>query len=428
MSLDKAKEFRQKRAGLAKQAQDILNLADTEKRSLTTEEDQQWNALHTDIDKLTVDIDREERQAAANALAGNGEPQEHRGNPNDPENRGGEQPQRVVEREEYRQAFDAFVRYGLDYCAPEQRQLLVQNRQILGPGELRALAVGTGSAGGYTVPTGFYNRIMEAQKFFGGMRKARTTIISTASGNDLPIPTDDDTAQSGALLAENTATTEQDVTFGQITLKAYKFTSKIIRVSLEMLQDSAFDMESYLSRKFGMRIGRAENTYYTTGTGTAQPKGVVTGATLGKTGTTGQTLTVIYDDLVDLIHAVDIAYRDNAQFMFHDSTLKALKKLKDSQQRPLWLPGIAIREPDTINGYQFVVNNDIAVMAANAKSILFGDFANYFIRDVMDITVLRLVERYADYGQVGFLAFARHDGNLIDAGQHPIAYYANSAT
>jgi HK97 family phage major capsid protein len=114
--------------------------------------------------------------------------------------------------------------------------------------------------------------------------------------------------------------------------------------------------------------------------------------------------------------------------MFKDLTLAALKKLKDSQNRPLWLPGIATREPDTILGKRFVVNQDIATMAANAKSVLFGDFSKYIIRDVTQVVMLRLIERYAEFGQVAFLIFTRHDGNLLDAGTDPIKHYANSAT
>ena len=145
-------------------------------------------------------------------------------------------------------------------------------------------------------------------------------------------------------------------------------------------------------------------------------------------GQVGQTTSVIYEDLVDLEHSVDPAYRAEAEFMFHDDTLKVLKKLKDADGRPLWLPGVAVREPDTILGYNYVINQDMPIMAANAKSILFGDFSKYMIRDVMDLMLLRLVERYADFAQVGFIAFSRHDGDLLDAGTNPIKHYANSAT
>jgi len=206
------------------------------------------------------------------------------------------------------------------------------------------------------------------------------------------------------------------------------YTSKIVRISFQLLQDSAFDLESWLARKLGIRIARITNEHFTVGTGTSQPEGVVTGASQGKVGASGQTTSVTYPDLVDLEHSVDRAYRTNGQWMFHDSSLKALKKMEDSQNRPLWLPGIAQREPDMILGKPYIVNNDMPEMAASAKSILFGDFSAYCIRDVLGVQLLRLVERYADYLQVGFLAFARHDGGMLDAGTGPIKYYQNSAT
>jgi HK97 family phage major capsid protein len=205
----------------------------------------------------------------------------------------------------------------------------------------------------------------------------------------------------------------------------------MVKLSIQLLEDSAFDLETWLANKLGIRLARATNAHYTVGTGTAQPKGVVTAATSGKVGLVGQTTSVIYDDIMDMVHAVDPAYRAGAQWMFHDTTLKALKKIKDTQGRPLWLPtlsGLASATPDSLAGYPYVINQDMPVMAANAKSILFGDFANFYIRDVQDVKVMRLDERFADFLQVAFLAFQRTDANLIDAGTHPIAYYANSAT
>jgi HK97 family phage major capsid protein len=290
-------------------------------------------------------------------------------------------------------------------------------------------ALGTpDSAGGYTIPEDFYNKLTDALKFYGGMRQSRAEIIRSTSGADLPMPTDDDTSNSGAILDENTQVGEQDITFGVVILGAYMYTSKLVRVSLQLLQDSAFDLESWLARKLGERIGRATNNHFTVGTGTAQPNGVVTAASEGKVGDTGQTTSVTYGDLVDLFHAVDRDYRQNGEWMMHDSSLKALKKLEDNDGRPLWQPGLAVREPDTILGKPYIVNNDVPVMGVDAKSILFGDFSLYKIRDVLGVQVLRLQERYADFLQVGFLAFSRHDGDLLDAGTAPIKYYQNSST
>jgi HK97 family phage major capsid protein len=168
-----------------------------------------------------------------------------------------------------------------------------------------------------------------------------------------------------------------------------------------------------------MRLGRAINAHFTTGTGGGtQPEGVVTGAqSYGTTATgAGNVIGITYDNLVNLKDAVDPAYRDNAEWMFNDATLKIVKQIKDSQNRPLWQQDMALGERPTILGYPYVVNQDMAVMAASAKSVLFGDFSYYLIRDVQDVRLLRLDERYADYLQSGFLAFLRTDGLLANAG------------
>lgn len=186
------------------------------------------------------------------------------------------------------------------------------------------------------------------------------------------------------------------------------------------MQDSFFDMGGFLGSALGERLGRIQNRHATTGTGSSQPNGVVTASTAGVTLASSSAVT--HDELLDLKHSVDPAYRMQAEWMFADSTLKALKKLKDSQNRPLWLPGIAVREPDTLDGDRFVVNQHMSGMEASAKSILYGDFSKYIMREVLNISLIRMVERYADYHQVGFVAIMRFDGELIDAGTNPIKH------
>ena len=232
----------------------------------------------------------------------------------------------------------------------------------------------------------------------------------------------------GAILAENTAASEQDIAFNQITLDAYTYTSKIVRVSYQLLQDSAVDIEDFVGRKMGERVARILNQHFTTGTGTNQPRGIVTAAASGKVGASGQTTSITYDDIVDLVHAVDPAYRGRARFMLSDSSVKALKKLKATDGSPLWVPGTALREPDTLLGYGYTINQDMPSMAANAKSILFGDLSKYLIRNVKGFTLVRMAEKYAEFLQVGFMGFARYDGDLLDAGANPIKFYQNSAS
>lgn len=293
------------------------------------------------------------------------------------------------------------------------------------------LSTTTTTEGGYTVPTDVASQINDVLKAYGGVRE-EATVITSDMGNDINFPTSDGTSEVGELIGQNTTATAADPTFGVVTLSTYKFSSKIVAVPYELLQDSNADIIGFVTKRLGERLGRITNQYFTTGTGSGQPKGVVTAAASGKVGTTGQTTTVIFDDLVDLVHSVDPAYRSgNCCFMLNDSTLKVIRKLKDSQNRPVFLPGyegLGGAMGDSLLGYDICINQDVASMGANAKSILFGDFSRYTIRDVMGMTLFRFDDSaYAKLGQVGFLAWMRTGGTLTDGGQ-PIKYYANSAT
>ena len=288
--------------------------------------------------------------------------------------------------------------------------------------ELRTYSpMAEGGNAGYLVPQGFQYEIEEALKAFGGMRKV-ARILPTATGNPLPWPTSNDTGTMGEIIGENQQVSMSNPTLSAITLNAWKYSTKLVQVSRELLQDSAFDIEAYLKGEFVKRIGRITNNHFTVGTGTSQPKGVVTAATAGPTATTSGA--VIYDDLVNLEHSVDPDYREGAKFMLADSTLKVIKKLKDSIGRPLWQPGVSAgignKAPDTILGYEYVVNQDMPAIGTGNAFIAFGAFDKYVIRVVRELSVLRLDERYAEYGQVGFIGFARFDGNLLDAGTHPV--------
>ncbi|MEU6527868.1 phage major capsid protein [Streptomyces sp. NPDC046928] len=412
------KDLLDQRAAAWNKAQEFQNRAATD-AELSAEDRSAWDAALADVERLSADIEREERHARLSNVdysqvidATKDAEEERHGGPD--------------KAEAYANAWRSWVREGTTELSSEERTAL-RSGWVDGK-ELRAQGVATGAAGGYLVPAPFRAKLIEAQKFYSSMRDV-AEVITTETGATLPWPTNDDTANIGAILSENTQVTEQDVTIGTNDVGAYMYTSKLVRVSLQLLNDNAFDLESWLAGVLGRRIGRAQNQHFTTGTGTAQPEGVQTNAVIGKTGTTGQTTSVTYDDLIDLIHSVDPAYRNSgrAQFMLNDTTLAAARKLKDGQNRPLWEPSIQVGTPDGLLGYGYTINQDMPVMAANAKSILFGDFyAGYLIRDVQDVQLLRLAERYADYLQVGFLAFARTDGTPQDTAAYKA--YRNSAT
>ncbi|HEY9367924.1 phage major capsid protein, partial [Streptomyces sp.] len=409
-----------RRANAWATVQDIRDRLAKENRDANEDEDTAFRGALDDVEKLSKKIADEERAARLEAIdytaahpAAAGEQERH----ND---------DGAVNR--YVEAFDAWLRDGSEGLTPELRTAL--RGGAMDPAtqrELRAQGVATGAAGGYLVPPAFRAQLIETMKFYSNMR-AVSEVITTETGATLPWPTNDDTANVGAILAENTAMTEQDLTVGQADIDAYMYTSKMVRVSFQLLQDSVFALDPFLARKLGERIGRIQNTHFTTGTGSSQPLGIQTNATVGKTGTTGQTTTIVYDDLIDLIHSVNRAYRSaDSRFMMADSSLKPIRKLKDSQNRPLWEPSVQVGMPDSILGYGLEINDDMPAMAANAKSILFGDFRRaYLIRDVQGVQLMRLVERYAEYLQVGFAAYARTDGTLQDA--NAVRAYQNSAT
>ena len=353
--------------------------------------------------------------------------------------------QAVQRAEVYARAFASFLRQGVTQMPSTQRTVLETGMRRLDDAqvrEARALGVASGAVGGFLAPQSFFDRVVSAQKLVCPVRNMAFA-YKTSNGAPMPVPMDADTANVGELISEITQAATLDTTLQSKTLGSYAYSSKVVLVNNSLVQDFAFDLDEWIAHKLGLRIGRIQNQHFTTGTGSGQPQGIVTGATLGKTGLVGETTTIIYDDLADLEHAVDPAYRGGRQlvkglddnnlgpspaWMMADSSLKAVQKVKDSQNRPLWQAGLSADAPDRILGYPVVINNDMATMAASAKSVLFGDMSSYVIRDAGEVFVLRLTERFADYAQTGFLAFARADAAVLDPGSHPLTYFANSAT
>jgi HK97 family phage major capsid protein len=181
-------------------------------------------------------------------------------------------------------------------------------------------------------------------------------------------------------------------------------------------------VEGFLRQAFVERIGRVTNLHFTQGTGSGQPMGINTAATAAPNPVTTSetTLVVSYNDLVNLEHSVDRAYRKGGKFMLGDSVLKSIKKLKDSLGRPLWAAGVGQNAPDTILGYSYVINTEMPAPVSGGNLMLFGALDKYLIRDVKELQVQRLSERFAEQYQTAFIGFARFDGQLIDAGTHPV--------
>lgn len=399
----------EQRANIWGQMQEVYDAA--KGRELTAEESQKYDRAEAELDSLEEQIARAEKHEARegryNQVDRTGViPAPRESTENSP-----------TASDRYEKAFRAYMRGGVTELDREDQQILragwVDNKDIR-----NAAGVATGAAGGYTVPPAFRKKLIETMAWYASMRQV-AEVITTDSGANLPWPTVDDTANEGAILAENTQVTEQDVTFGQASLDAYMYTSKLVRVSFQLLNDNAFSLEEWLRRTLAARIARIQNRHFTVGTGTGQPDGVATSALVGKVGAAGQTTTVTYVDLVDLIDSVDAAYLEsgNVTWMASQAIRKAIRKLTDSQNRPLWEPSIQAGVPDTLLGYPLRLNNYLPAPAASAKSLLFGDFRQaYVIRDVNDFALLRLTERYADFLQVGFIGFQRSDGTMQNTG------------
>lgn len=403
-----AKKLRGERGKLILDARAILN-AD----GCTPEQMAEADRMMAESDALMTRIEAIERndRLAAELAEQQGQTAEERGVP---------RAQVEQDREVERRRFLAYVTGNFSRLTDEDRRVMATRISAAG-------SVGSPAGGGYTVAPDFMRDLLVAQKAFGGMRQA-ARVIATDTGVDLPWPTLDDTSNVATIVAENTAgVAGTDLSFGSKTLKAWTYRSGYLPISIELLQDSAFDFDALIRDALAARFARGQNAHFTNGNGTTQPEGVITGAANGRTGTTGQTTSIITDDLIELEHSVDPAYRPGSSFMMHDTSFKVIKKLKDSQNRPLFLPGFTVGAADTILGYPARIDQDVPVMAANAKSVVFGNLGNYVIRDVLGFRVTRLNERFAENGQVAFIAFQRTDGRLVSAAA-PVKYYTNSAT
>lgn len=294
-----------------------------------------------------------------------------------------------------------------------------------------AMSTTTPAEGGYTVPSIVVPTVIEALKAFGGMRDL-ATVLTTDGGNDYNYPGSDGTGEVGEWVGQNTAATTGDITFTNVVLAAYKASSKKIALPVELIQDSGIDVVAFVIQRLATRLGRLTNAAYTVGDGSGKPYGLVNRATTGKTGTTGQTTTVTYDDLVDLFHSVNSEYRKRGAWQMADTSLRVVRKIKDTSGRPIFTPsyesGITQDAPDMLLGKRLVINDDMPAMAANAYPIAFGDHSLYVVRDVASSMSIRRFDdsAFALNGQVGFCGWMRTGGNLLDTAA--VKTYRNSAT
>lgn len=407
-------ERQQKLGELRSKATEALNeiRANTDD-SRVTELEQRHDAIMAEFDTEMAAFEREQRAAEAeqraNRLLGDAEQRAR-----EARRPGGSGETSAEDRGDsgnvtHREAFHAWLkaRGEMSELSSEQRSVLEQRAQST-----------TSSAGGYMIPVEMANVLDKTLAMWGPMYdEAICTVITTPSGNQITIPTVDDTSGAMAKHTEATALTDDggvDVTFGQKTLDAYAYDTEWIRFSYELVQDSMFNVEQTLGELLGERIARRVNTELTTGDGTGDPNGIVTASSLGKTAAATGAITP--DELVDLLHSVNPAYRASpkARWMFNDTTLAAIRKLKDGDGTYIWQMGdIRSGEPGTLLGYGYSVNQAMASIATGNKVALFGDFSKYWVRKVGGPVLGIRRETY--WPDLGIAGIVRVDGELLQS-------------
>lgn len=405
--------MREKQQNKVKEARAVMAaLTDDSSAADIAEANRQHDGFMVEYDSLQGRIDREEqlieREAKLNQRDG------HRPRGDDREIDPGAA---ATPKQERAAAYKSYLRYGLDGLSPAERKLIGPQRSLGDPGEQRAQGIADSTAGGFLVPEGFMDELVVSLKMYGPMLDPGVTReIATTAGNLIPWPSMDDTANQGRRLTENTVVNTAQLAFGVHNLYAFKYTTDVVLVSNELLQDSAVDPEQIIRDAMAIRLGRVVNNDLTVGTGASMPTGIAYAATTPYVA--ASSTAIGFDDMIETEHGLDPEYRKmpGVRWQFHDTTLKALRKLKDGDGQYIWQPASVIaKAPPTILGYDYEINQAVAQIATGQKSVIFGDHQRYVVRRVKEFLVRRLNERYADLDQVGFIGFGRYDGALVDA-------------
>lgn len=382
-------ELREKRAKAWEAAKAFLDSHRIDKGVLSAEDDAAYSRMEQEITDLGKEISRMERLEALDAQMKKPVNQPLTGKP---------MSGRTIERigrasDEYRTSF-------WDMMRSKAPLLSVVN----------ALQEGTDSEGGYLVPDEYERTLVEALEEENMFRQLAKVIRTSSGDRKIPVVATKGTA---SWIDEEGAYTESDDSFGQVSIGAYKV-GTMIKVSEELLNDSVFDLESYIAKEFARRIGAKEEEAFFTGDGSGKPLGILAATGGAETGVTAASSTAVTaDELMDLFYSLKSPYRKKAVWVLNDSTIKAVRKLKDSTGQYLWQPSLVAGTPDTLLGRPMKTSAYMPVIAAGAKTIAFGDFSYYWIADRQGRSFKRLNELYAANGQVGFLGFQRVDGKLV---------------
>ena len=383
-------ELREKRAKAWEAAKAFLDSHRNEKGVLSAEDDASYSRMEQEITDLGKEISRLERQEAFEKELSQPVNMPLIGRPA-AGSLGKEKTGRASD--EYRQNFWNMMRSKTPM-----------------PQVVNALQIGTDSEGGYLVPDEYERTLVEALEEENVFRQLAKVIRTSSGDRKIPVVATKGTA---SWIDEEGAYLESDDSFGQVSIGAYKV-GTMIKVSEELLNDSVFDLEAYISREFARRIGAKEEEAFFTGDGSGKPLGVLAATGGAETGVTAASATAITaDELIDLFYSLKAPYRRNAVWVLNDSTIKAIRKLKDNQGQYLWQPSLTAGAPDLLLGKPVRTSAYMPAIAADAKSVAFGDFSYYWIADRQGRSFKRLNELYAATGQVGFLASQRVDGKLV---------------
>ena len=382
-------ELREKRAKAWEAAKAFLDSHRNDKGVLSAEDDATYSRMEQDISDLGKEIARMERREALDAELNKPVSQPITGKPT------GDQ-----QIEKKGRASDEYKRNFWNAMRLQGNPYEIRN----------ALQEGADSEGGYLVPDEYERTLVQALEEENVFRRLAKVIQTSSGDRKIPVVASKGTA---SWIDEEGAYTESDDSFAQVSIGAYKL-GTMIKVSEELLNDSVFDLESYIAREFARRIGAKEEEAFFTGDGSGKPLGILAATGGAETGVTAASATAITaDELIDLFYSLKAPYRRNAVWVLNDSTIKAIRKLKDNQGQYLWQPSLTAGTPDTILNRPVYTSSYVPAIAAGAKTIAFGDFSYYWIADRQGRSFKRLNELFATTGQVGFMATQRVDGKLI---------------
>ena len=382
--------LREKRASLWDAAKKYRDAHIGSDGTMTAEDAATYDRMVDDVDRMKKEIDRLERQEAIENEMNRPVSQPIVNRPDDGQPKGKEK--RGTATDAYKTAFWNMVR-------DKAMSYEIHN----------ALKIGEDDHGGYLAPDEFERTLVEALEEQNIFRQFAHVITTSSGDRKIPVVASKGTA---SWIDEEAAFPESDDTFGMLSIGAFKLATTI-KVSDELLHDSVFDVASYIAKEFARRIGAAEEEAFFTGNGTGRPTGILNATGGAETGVTSAGANISFDDVIDLYYSLRSPYRRNAVFMMNDSTVRALRKLKNGSGDYLWQPSVTAGTPDTILNRPVYTSSYMPTVAAGAKSILFGDMSYYWIADREGRTFQRLNELYAPTGQVGFLSFERVDGKLI---------------